>query len=215
MRKFLLIGFFTLGVSFHAQKQKQTLKKKTSTIVNNAKNQKSNKSQQNIKVEIVNSGDWNQYEQSSWWRIVKRNDKNLSQILNLDNSQLQISESAMGNNNWRDENGNFSFRSISEPLKISQEFINKKNEKGENRDYVAENEAFETTAPISSLSFKILLHPKDNKADTSKDITKTINFYSDGQLIKTMIYSYDDLVQKGGVSVNNFNVEIDKSKTYY
>ena len=213
MRKFLLIGFFTLGVSFHAQKQKQTLKKKTSTIVNNAKNQKSNKSQQNIKVEIVNSGDWNQYEQSSWWRIVKRNDKNLSQILNLDNSQLQISESAMGNNNWRDENGNFSFRSISEPLKISQEFINKKNEKGENRDSVAENEVFETTAPISSLSFKILLHPKDNKAVTSKDITKTINFYSDGQLIKTMIYSYDDLVLKGGFSVDNFNVEIDKSKT--
>lgn len=213
MRKFLLIGFFTLGVSFHAQKQKQTLKKKTSTIVNNAKNQKSNKSQQNIKVEIVNSGDWNQYEQSSWWRIVKRNDKNLTQILNLDNSQLKISESDMGDNNWRDENGNFSFRSISEPLKISQEFINKKNEKGENRDSVAENEVFETTAPISSLSFKILLHPKDNKAVTSKDITKTINFYSDGQLIKTMIYSYDDLVQKGGVSVDNFNVEIDKSKT--
>lgn len=213
MRKFLLIGFFTLGVSFHAQKQKQTLKKKTSTIVNNAKNQKSNKSQQNIKVEIVNSGDWNQYEQSSWWRIVKRNDKNLSQILNLDNSQLQISESAMGNNNWRDENGNFSFRSISEPLKISQEFINKKNEKGENRDSVAENEVFETTAPISSLSFKIFLHPKNNKADLSKNITKTISFYSDGQLIKTMIYSYDDLVLKGGFSVDNFNVEIDKSKT--
>ncbi|AZI33878.1 MULTISPECIES: hypothetical protein [Chryseobacterium group] len=211
MRKFLLIGFFTLGVSFHAQKQKQTLKKKTSTIVNNAKNQKSNNSQQNIKVEIVNSGDWNQYEQSSWWRIVKRNDKDLSQILNLDNSQLQISESAMGNNNWRDENGNFSFRSISEPLKISQEFINKKNEKGENRDSVAENEAFETTALISSLSFKILLHPKDNKADTSKNIAKTITIFSDGQLVKTLIYSYDDLVQKGGISIENFNVEIDKS----
>lgn len=213
MRKFLLIGFFTLGVSFHAQKKKQTLKKKTSIIVNNAKNQKSNKSQQNIKVEIVNSGDWNQYEQSSWWRIVKRNDKNFSQILNLDNSQLQISESAMGNNNWRDENGNFSFRSISEPLKISQEFINKKNEKGENRDSVAENEALETTAPISSLYFKILLHPKDNKADTSKDITKTITIFSDGQLLKTLIYSYDDLVQKGGISIENFNVEIDKSNT--
>lgn len=209
MRKFLLIGFFTLGVSFHAQKQKQTLKKKTSTIVNNAKNQKSNKSQQNIKVEIVNSGDWNQYEQSSWWRIVKRNDKNLSQILNLDNSQLQISESAMGNNNWRDENGNFSFRSISEPLKISQEFINKKNVKGEHRDSVAENEVFETTAPISSFSFKIFLHPKENKFDTAKDITKTINIYSDGQVIKTMIYSYNDLVQKGGISLDNFNVEID------
>ena len=211
MRKFLLFGFFILGISFHAQKQ--TLKKKSSTIANDSKNQKSNKSLQNIKVEIINSGDWKQYEQTFWLRIVKRNDKNLTPILNLDNSQLQISESAMGNNNWRDENGNFSFRSISEPLKISQEFINKKNEKGENRDSVAENEVFETTAPISSLSFKILLHPKDNKAVTSKDITKTINFYSDGQLIKTMIYSYDDLVQKGGVSVDNFNVEIDKSKT--
>ena len=214
MRKFLLIGFFTLGVSFHAQKQKQILKKKTSTIVNNAKNQKSNNSQQNIKVEIVNSGDWNQYEQSSWWRIVKRNDKNLSQILNLDNSQLQISESAMGNNNWRDENGNFSFRSISEPLKISQEFINKKNEKGENRDSVAENEVFETTAPISSFSFKIFLHPKNNKADLSKDITKTINIYFDDQLIETLNYSYDDLVQKGGISKENFNVEIDKLNIY-
>lgn len=213
MRKFLLFGIITLGVSFHAQKQKQTLKKKVSTIVNNAKNQKSNKSQQNIKVEIINSGDWNQYEQTSWWRIVKQNDKNLTPILNLDNFQLQISESAMGNNNWRDENGNFSFRSISEPLKISQEFINKKNEKGENRDSVAENEAFETTAPISSLSFKIFLHPKNNKAVISKDITKTINFYSDGQLIKSLIYSYDDLVQNGGISIENFNVEIDKSNT--
>ena len=28
MRKFLLFGFITLGVSFHAQKQKQTLKKR-------------------------------------------------------------------------------------------------------------------------------------------------------------------------------------------
>lgn len=119
----------------------------------------------------------------------------------------------MGNNNWRDENGNFSFRSISEPLKISQEFINKKNEKGENRDSVAENEALETTAPISSLSFKILLHPKDNKAVTSKDIAKTITIFSDGQLVKTLIYSYDDLVQKGGISIENFNVEIDKSNT--
>ena len=126
MKKFFFVGFITLGISFHAQKQKQTLKKKTSTIANDSKNQKSNKSQQNIKVKIINSGDWKQYEQTSWWRIVKRNDKNLSQILNLDNSQLHISESAMGNNNWRDENGNFSFRSISEPLKISQEFINKK-----------------------------------------------------------------------------------------
>lgn len=213
MKKYFFVGFITLGISFHAQKQNQTFKKKTSTIANGSKNQESNKSQQNIKVEIINSGDWNQYEQTSWWRIVKQNDKNLTPILNLDNFQLQISESAMGNNNWRDENGNFSFRSISEPLKISQEFINKKNEKGENRDSVAENEAFETTAPISSLSFKIFLHPKNNKAVISKDITKTINFYSDGQLIKSLIYSYDDLVQKGGVSVDNFNVEMDKSKT--
>ena len=214
MRKYLLIGFFTLGVSFHAQKQKQTLKKKTSTIANDSKNQKSNKSQQNIKVEIINSGDWTQYEQTSWWRIVKQNDKNLTPILNLDNFQLQISESAMGNNNWRDENGNFSFRSISEPLKISQEFINKKNEKGENRDSVAENEVFETTAPISSFSFKIFLHPKNNKADLSKDITKTINIYFDDQLIETLNYSYDDLVQKGGISKENFNVEIDKLNIY-
>ena len=214
MKKYFFVGFITLGISFHAQKQNQTLKKKTSTIANDSKNQKSNKSQQNIKVEIVNSGDWNQYEQSSWWRIVKRNDKNLSQILNLDNSQLQISESAMGNNNWRDENGNFSFRSISEPLKISQEFINKKNEKGENRDSVAENEVFETTAPISSFSFKIFLHPKNNKADLSKDITKTINIYFDDQLIETLNYSYDDLVQKGGISKENFNVEIDKLNIY-
>lgn len=213
MRKYLFLGFITLGVSFHAQKPKHTLKKKTASNVNDARIHKSNKSQQNIKVEIINSGDWNEYEQTSWWRIVKQNDKNLTPILNLDNSQLQISESAMGNNNWRDENGNFSFRSISEPLKISQEFINKKNEKGENRNSVTEMEEFETTAPISSFSFKIFLHPKENRADTSKDITKTINIYSDGQLIKTLIYSYADLVQKGGISVENFKVEIDKSKT--
>ena len=209
MKKYLFLGFITLGVSFHAQKPKYTLKKKTASIATDARIQRSNKSQQNIKVEIVNSGDWNEYEQTSWWRIVKQNNKNLASILNLDNSQLQISESAMGTNNWRDENGNFSFRSISEPLKISQEFINKKNEKGENRNSVTEMEEFETTSPISSISFKILLHPKENRTDTSKDITKTINIYSDGQLIKAMIYSYDDLVKKGGISVENFNVKID------
>lgn len=213
MNRYLLFGFITLGVTFHAQKHKQILKKKVSTIVNNATNQNSIKSQQNIKVEIINSGDWNQYEQTSWWRIVKVNDGNLSQILNLDNSQLQISENAMGTNNWKDEIGNFSFRSISESLKISQEFINKKNEKGENRDSIAEMEEFESVAPISSFSFKIFVHPKDNVAGTSKEIAKTINIYSEGQLIKTMIYSYDDLVKNRGISIENFNVEINNSKT--
>ena len=60
---------------------------------------------------------------------MKVNDGNFDQIINSDN--LDLIANSSHTNNWKDENGNVSFRSVSEPLKMSQEFNGKKNEKGQ------------------------------------------------------------------------------------
>lgn len=225
MIKYLLLGSIFIAVSVNAQVQKQTdkksnskniLKNKTYNSATVAKVSTDEKrliqSQRNIRIEIINSGDWDQFKQTSWWRIVKVNDGNLSQILKVENDQLHVSENTMGTNNWKDENGNFSFRSISESLKISQEFTSIKNDKSENRSLVLEKEFFETTAPITSFSFKIYTHPKNNKSNTPRDLSKVINIYSYNELIKTFIYSYNDLMQTGGISVDNFQIKTPDSK---
>lgn len=109
-------------------------------------------------------------------------------------------------NNWKDENGNVSFRSVSEPLKISQEFNGKKNEKGQLSTPITETEIYETTSPILSFSFQIYTHRKDNKLAISTDLSKTINIYADNKLIKTFNYAYADLRKVSGISLKNFNI---------
>lgn len=215
MFKIIVLITTSIVISLNAQTTKKTSKysnKKNSANLTTINTQQKNKNLQRvIKIEIINSGDWTKFEENSLWRFVKINDGNLSQILNTEDGSLSISENTMNTQNWKDENGNFSFRSISEPYKISQEYVNTKNDKTGKRNLLVEKEIYETTAPISSLSFHIYTYSKE-KNISNKNLSKEINIYSENQLIKTFKYLFEDLMKIGGISVENFKLESTESK---
>lgn len=220
MKKAIIFGSILIVGNFFAQKNKIQLsnnsKISNQAISKNGQKSKSSdeakkdliKSQKILKIEIINEGDWEELNQISWFRAVKVNDGNFEQILNTENSGLELVSNSIQTNNWKDENGNVSFRSISEPLKISQEFTSAKNEKGELKSSMPENEIFETTSPVSSFSFLIYTSRKDNNPTIKTELSKTINIYADGKLIKSLIYTYADLTKIGGISLKNFQVGI-------
>ena len=218
MNKIIILSSFLIAGNFFAQKNKIQLsnnsKISNQAISKNGQKSKSSedvkkdliKSQKILKIEIINEGDWEKLNQISWFRAVKVNDGNFEQILNTENSGLELVSNSNQTNNWKDENGNVSFRSISEPLNISQEFTSAKNEKGELKSSMPENEIFETTSPVSSFSFLIYTSRKDNNPTIKTELSKTINIYADGKLIKSLIYTYADLSKIGGISLKNFQV---------
>lgn len=215
MFKVIVLFAASIATSLNAQAIKKTSKysnKKNSANLTTLNTQQKNKNlQRAVKIEIINIGDWKKFEENSFWRFVKINDGNLSQILNTDGGIIRLSENTMNTKNWKDENGNFSFRSISEPYKISQEYVNMKNDKTGNKNLLVEKEIYETTAPISSLSFHIYTYSKE-KNISNKNLSKEINIYSENQLIKTFKYSFEDLMKIGGISVENFKLESTESK---
>ena len=220
MKRIILLTSLVLSGTFFAQKKKtslnnwqnkdtETAKKTFSRYGEKSKSAEEIKkeltrSQKIVKIEIINEGDWDQLKEISWFRFVKVNDGNFDQIINSDN--LDLIANSSHTNNWKDENGNVSFRSISEPLNISQEFTSAKNEKGELKSSMPENEIFETTSPVSSFSFQIYTSRKDNNPTIKTELSKTINIYADGKLIKSLIYTYADLSKIGGISLKNFQV---------
>ena len=218
MNKIIILSSFLIAGNFFAQKNKIQLsnnsKISNQAISKNGQKSKSSedvkkdliKSQKILKIEIINEGDWEELNQISWFRFVKVNDGKFEQILNTENSGLELVSNSNQTNNWKDENGNVSFRSISEPLNISQEFTSAKNEKGELKSSMPENEIFETTSPVSSFSFLIYTSRKDNNPTIKTELSKTINIYADGKLIKSLIYTYADLTKIGGISLKNFQV---------
>lgn len=218
MKKAIIFGSLLIVGNFFAQKNKIQLsnnsKFSNQAISKNGQKSKSSedvkkdliKSQKILKIENINEGDWEELNQISWYRFVKVNDGNFEQILNTENSGLESVSNSIQTNNWKDENGNVSFRSISEPLNISQEFTSAKNEKGELKSSMPENEIFETTSPVSSFSFQIYTSRKDNNPTIKTELSKTINIYADGKLIKSLIYTYADLSKIGGISLKNFQV---------
>ena len=218
MNKIIILSSFLIAGNFFAQKNKIQLsnnsKISNQAISKNGQKSKSSedvkkdliKSQKILKIEIINEGDWEELNQISWFRFVKVNDGKFEQILNTENSGLELVSNSNQTNNWKDENGNVSFRSISEPLNISQEFTSAKNEKGELKSSMPENEIFETTSPVSSFSFQIYTSRKDNNPTIKTELSKTINIYADGKLIKSLIYTYADLSKIGGISLKNFQV---------
>ena len=218
MKKVIIFGSLLIIGNFFAQKKKIQLsnnsKISNQAISKNGQKSKSSedvkkdliKSQKILKIEIINEGDWEKLNQISWFRAVKVNDGNFEQILNTENPGLELVSNSIQTNNWKDENGNVSFRSISEPLNISQEFTSAKNEKGELKSSMPENEIFETTSPVSSFSFQIYTSRKDNNPKIKTELSKKINIYADGKLIKSLIYTYADLTKIGGISLKNFQV---------
>ena len=220
MKRVILLTSLVLSGIFFAQKKKtslsnwqnkdtETAKKFFSRYGEQSKSDEEikkelTKSQKILKIEIINEGDWDQLKEISWFRFVKVNDGNFDQIINSEN--LDLVANSVQTNNWKDENGNVSFRSVSEPLKISQEYNGKKNEKGQLSTPLTQTEIYETTAPIFSFSFQIYTDRKDNNPAMSTDLLKTINIYADNKLIKTFNYAYADLRKVSGISLKNFNV---------
>lgn len=222
MKKAIILSSLLIAGNFFAQKKKSAISDwnnkdaEIATKVFSKYRQKSKsneeikkdliKSQKILKIEIINEGDWEELNQISWFRFVKINDGKFEQILNTENPGLELVSNSIQTNNWQDENGNVSFRSISEPLKISQEFTSAKNEKGELKSSMPENEIFETTSLVSSFSFQIYTSRKDNNPSIKTNLSKTINIYADGKLIKSLNYTYADLTKIGGISLKNFQV---------
>ena len=137
---------------------------------------------------------------------MKVTDGNFEQIVDIENSDLDLVANSIQTNSWKDENGNVSFRLISEPIKISQEFTSAKNEKGELKSPLKATEIYETAYPITSFSFQIYTHRKDNNPSNNSELLKTINIYADGKLIKSLNYSYAELSKVGGISLKNIQV---------
>ena len=220
MKKVIIFGSLLIVGNFFAQKKKIQLsnnsKISNQAISKNGHKSKSSedvkkdliKSQKILKIEIINEGDWEKLNQISWFRAVKVNDGKFEQILNTENSGLELVSNSIQTNNWKDEYGNVSFRSISEPLKISQEFTSAKNDKVELKSSMPENEILETTSPVSSFSFQIYTSRKDNNPTIKTELSKTINIYADGKLIKSLNFTYADLTKIGGITLKNFQVGV-------
>ena len=203
MKKIIILSSLLIAGIVFAQKKKNTLnnyQNKDSEIAKKVFSQfgqKSNsttdlkkdliKSQKILKIEIINEGDWEQINQISWFRFVKLNDGNYEQILNAENSGLELVMNSIQTNHWKDENGNLSFRSISEPMKISQEFASSKNKKGKHKSPLKATEIFETAFPISSFSFQIYTHRKDNNPTNITALLETINIYANNKLTRSAL----------------------------
>lgn len=222
MKKVIILSSLLIAGNFFAQKKKSAIgdwKNKDIEIATKVfskyrQKSKSNeeikkdliKSQKILKIEIINEGDWEELNQISWFRFVKVNDGNFEQIINIENVDLDLVTNSVQTKNWKDENGNVSFRFFSEPLKISQEFTSAKNEKRELKSSLKASEIYETAYPISSFSFQIYTHRKENNPTVKTELSKTINIYADGKLIKSLIYSYAELSKVGGISLKNIQV---------
>ena len=164
------------------------------------------KTQRKLKIEIVNAGDFEKYNQNMWLRIVKVNNGNLEQIVSKSNTEISVVTNTMGKYNWKDEAGGFNYKSFNELMKISQEFTNYRNEAGLSENSLKPIEFIETSEPVLYFSLKIYTHKDGSEQTISSALSKTINIYADNQLIKTLKYSLDDLIKAEGVSIRDFKL---------
>ena len=164
------------------------------------------KTQRKLKIEIVNAGDFEKYNQNMWLGIVKVNNGNLEQIVCKSNTEISVVTNTMGTNNWKDEAGGLNYKSFNELMKISQEFTNYRNEAGISENSLKPIEFIETSEPVLYFSLKIYTHKGGSEQTTSSTLSKTINIYADNQLIKTLKYSLDDLIKAEGVSIRDFKL---------
>ena len=164
------------------------------------------KIQKKLKIEIINEGDIEKYNQNIWLRIVKVNNGNLEQIVSKSNTEISVVTNTMGKNNWKDEAGGFNYKSFTDLMLISQEFISNRNEAGISANSLKSIEFFETSEHVLYFSLKIYTHKSSSEQRTFPPLSKTINIYADNQLIKTLKYSLDDLIKAEGVSIRDFKL---------
>ena len=164
------------------------------------------KIQKNLKIEIINEGDIEKYNQNIWLRIVKVNNGNLEQIVDTRDKDISVVTNTMGTNNWKDEAGGFNYTSFTDLMKISQELTSNRNETGILANSLKPIESFETREPVLYFSLKIYTHKNSSEQTTLPTLSKTINIYADNQLIKTLKYSLDDFIKAEGVSIRDFKL---------
>lgn len=224
MKRIIIISTVLIGGALIAQKKKNvsnTWKSKDREIAqkvfsryqeNETKKleaEKTNliKSQRKLKIEIVNEGNIEKYNQVVWLRIVKVNNRNLEQIIDTNDRDISVVKNTMGTNNWKDEAGGFNFKNIAEPLKISQEFISNKNEDGVSKSSLWYTGFYETSEPVLNFSLKIYTHKTNSVSASTADLNKTINIYADNKLIKTLRYTFEELTKVEGVSIRDFRLD--------
>lgn len=164
------------------------------------------KTQRKLKIEIINEGDIEKYNQNIWLRIVKVHNGNLEQIVDTRDKDISVVTNTRGTNNWKDEAGGFNYKSFTDLMLISQEFISNRNEAGISANSLKSIEFFETSEHVLYFSLKIYTHKSSSEQSTFPPLSKTINIYADNQLIKTLKYSLDDLIKAEGVSIRNFKL---------
>lgn len=164
------------------------------------------KTQRKLKIEIINEGDIEKYNQNIWLRIVKVHNGNLEQIVDTRDKDISVVTNTRGTNNWKDEAGGFNYKSFTDLMLISQEFISNRNEAGISANSLKSIEFFETSEHVLYFSLKIYTHKSSSEQSTFPPLSKTINIYADNQLIKTLKYSLDDLIKAEGVSIRDFKL---------
>ena len=164
------------------------------------------KTQRKLKIEIINEGDIEKYNQNIWLRIVKVHNGNLEQIVDTRDKDISVVTNTRGTNNWKDEAGGFNYKSFTDLMLISQEFISNRNEAGISANSLKSIEFFETSEHVLYFSLKIYTHKSSSEQRTFPPLSKTINIYADNQLIKTLKYSLDDLIKAEGVSIRDFKL---------
>lgn len=174
------------------------------------------KNQRKLKIEILNEGNIEKYNQFVWLCIVKVNNRNLEQIVDTRDKDISkdisVVKNTMGANNWKDEAGGFNFKNIADLTKISQEFISNKNEEGVSKSSLKPIEIYETTEPVLNFSLKIYTHKNSSESASLFDLNKTINIYADDKLIKTLRYSLKELRKVEGVSIREFTLHNNENK---
>lgn len=163
------------------------------------------KFQRKLKIEIINEGETEKLNQIFWLKVVKVNDGKFEQIIKTDSTKTEIKRN-YDKSIWRDEAGGILFERYN-PMKISQEYVSAKNNKGINETDIENKEIYETTNPVYSFSLRIYTHRKDFNAMAKTNFSKIINVYSEDKLIKTYTFTFDDLKKLEGIQILDFKLD--------
>lgn len=154
------------------------------------------KDERNIKIEVINKGDYSDFTQVVYVSFTKVNNGNFSAILKNSENLPNVVIDKLGNEEWRDKNNGLIDKNS---LEISQIYTGAEDTPNLS---LKEVEIYETNAPILSGTFRILgTHRKDFEHNRPIKLTKTINIYSNNKLIISKDYPLEEIEKIGNIEL--------------
>ena len=204
MKKFLLAALTFHAIFFSAQKKDNCTdimkrwdswdiyKKPTIESVRKC----ISKDERKIKIEIINKGNYDNLYQILYLEFKKVNNNDFSPILKYsENTPNIVVDETIDKINWRGEGGIIDKHTV---------FISQRYNGEENNPNIPlkEIEIYETTAPVFGGILRIMgTYRKDFNHSESTNLTKTINIYSDGKLLISKEYRFNELEKTGGITL--------------